>query len=109
MVEPFLVEYYGNGVARPISEPIPTVTTHDRFALVEVHGKSHRLDIRFRMLTPAELAGAQGFPKEYKFTGTRTEQVKQIGNAVPCGLSRALVTASFTRNSATATHFQTAA
>ena len=109
VVEPFVIEYYGTGGARPISEPLPTVTTHDRFALVEVDGKSHRLDIRFRMLTPAELAGAQGFPSGYKFTGTKAEQVKQIGNAVPCGLSRALVTAALTQNSGAATHYQTAA
>jgi DNA (cytosine-5)-methyltransferase 1 len=45
------------------------------------------------MLQPRELAGAQGFPDDYQFTGTKTDQVKQIGNAVPCGLARALVEA----------------
>jgi site-specific DNA-cytosine methylase len=34
--------------------------------------------------------GAQGFPPDYKFTGTREEQVKQIGNAVPVNLATAL-------------------
>ena len=101
LVEPFMVEYYGNGEARSASEPLPTVTTHDRFGLVRpevvVDGHRYRLDIRFRMLTAGELAGAQGFPVGYQFTGTKTEQVKQIGNAVPCGFARALVLAQLTQ------------
>ena len=40
------------------------------------------LDILFRMLKPHELAGAQSLG-HMTFTGTRDEQVKQIGNAVP--------------------------
>lgn len=31
---PFVVPYYGTGVADPVSEPLATVTTRDRFALV---------------------------------------------------------------------------
>jgi DNA (cytosine-5)-methyltransferase 1 len=88
LIEPFLVQYYGNGEARSINSPLDTVTCRDRFALVE--GTPYSLDIRFRMLQPHELAGAQGFPKKYWFAGNKSEQVKQIGNAVPCGLARAL-------------------
>jgi DNA (cytosine-5)-methyltransferase 1 len=86
-----VVEYYGNGQARPVTDPLPTVTCNDRFALVEASGSR----IGFRMLQPHELAAAQGFPSNYQFTGTKTEQVRQIGNAVPCGFSRALVAAQF--------------
>lgn len=86
----FLVEYYGNGRPRNLNDPLPTVTTHDRFAIV-LPGPH---DVRFRMLQPHELAQGQGFPKSYRFTGTKTEAVKQIGNAVPCGLARAIVTAA---------------
>ena len=89
-----VVEYYGNGQARPVTDPLPTVTCNDRFALV--HEQRGRLC--FRMLQPHELAAAQGFPRGYTFTGTKTEQVKQIGNAVPCGFARALVTAAITQN-----------
>lgn len=88
LVEPFLTGYYGNGDNSPVSEPVPTVTTKDRFALVEPDGV--RFDIRFRMLQPHELALAQGFPADYKFEGNREQIVKQIGNAVPCGLAEAL-------------------
>ena len=48
------------------------------------------LDIHFRMLQPHELAAAMSFPKTYKFTGTREEVVKQIGNSWAGELSKAL-------------------
>jgi len=89
VAQPFIVEYYGNGQARPISDPLPTVTTRDRFALVEPQ-QQDKIDIRFRMLTPGELAAAQSFPSEYVFTGTREEVVKQIGNAVCPKMAEAL-------------------
>lgn len=91
----YLVEYYGNGIAREVTEPLPTVTCNDRFGLVQFDG----LEMHFRMLKPHELAAAQGFPKGYKFSGNTTEQVRQIGNAVPCGFARALLTAQLTQQS----------
>jgi DNA (cytosine-5)-methyltransferase 1 len=89
LIEPFLVKYYGNGDTEPIDIPLGTVTTKDRFGLVEPGGE-FALDIRFRMLQPHELAAAQGFPRDYKFCGTKTDITKQIGNAVPVNLSREL-------------------
>lgn len=88
MVSPFLVQYYGNGGARSIDVPLDTVTTKDRFGLVE--GNTYTLDIRFRMLLPHELAAAQGFPVDYSFAGNRSDQVRQIGNAVCAPVARAL-------------------
>lgn len=41
------------------------------------------IDIRIRMLKPSELAKAHSFPDDYRLTGNRGEQVKQIGNSVP--------------------------
>ena len=83
------MEYYGNGQCKPITEPCGTVTTKDRFALI--NPESIRLG--FRMLQPHELAAAQSFPKDYQFTGTKTEVVKQIGNAVCPMMAKALVEA----------------
>jgi DNA (cytosine-5)-methyltransferase 1 len=101
LVEPFLIQYYGNGGATSTADPLDTVTTKDRHALVkpivEIDGQKYRLDIRFRMLQPHELALAQGFPAGYVFTGTKTDQVKQIGNAVPRRLARALVAAAISQ------------
>ena len=75
-------------------EPLDSATTKARFGLcqprVEINGEPYLVDILFRMLTPKELSRAQGFPDGYKFTGTTTEVVKQIGNAVLKNLAKAL-------------------
>lgn len=96
LCKPFLTKFYGSeSEPHSIDKPLGTVTTKDRFGLVlpqlEINGETYALDIHFRMLQPDELAAAQGFPSDYEFTGTKTEITKQIGNAVPCGLARALV------------------
>lgn len=85
--QPFITEYYGNGGAHPSGIPLPTITTKDRFAVCEV---TDGIELGFRMLQPNELAEATGFPSDYKFTGTKTEVVKQIGNAVPPNFAKAL-------------------
>jgi DNA (cytosine-5)-methyltransferase 1 len=44
--------------------------------------------IQNRALTPREGARIQGFPDDFSFAGSRTQIVKQIGNAVPPILSK---------------------
>lgn len=83
--EPFVTKYYGTGGATPVSAPLDTITAKDRFALVE----PTRMDVYFRMLQPHELASAMGFDG-YQFAGTKTDQVRQIGNAVAVRTARAL-------------------
>ena len=96
LVDPFLIEYYGTGSAESIDEPLNTITGRDRFGLVEPYlfqdqnGIQYKMDIRFRMLQPSELAAAMSFPTGYVFTGNREQQVKQIGNAVPVSTASAL-------------------
>lgn len=90
VTRPFLIEYYGNSSSQAVDEPLPTVTTKDRFALVVPDAFPWGLDIRFRMLQPRELAAAMGFPPEYAFAGNKTETTKQIGNAVPVNLAKSL-------------------
>jgi DNA (cytosine-5)-methyltransferase 1 len=102
LVEPYLVKFYGTAGAESINDPLATVTAKDRFGLcmpmVEINGERYLVDIHFRMLQPHELARAQGFPDDYKFSGNRESVVKQIGNAVTCGLSRALIKAVVSQN-----------
>ncbi len=95
IAQPSLIKFYGTADASGIDEPVPSVTTKDRFGLmildwIEQGYGVYLLDIRFRMLQPRELARAQGFPDEYQFTGNREDVVKQIGNAVPPDVANAL-------------------
>lgn len=70
-----LVPYYGSTRGgRSLSRPVGTLTTHDRYALVDGD--------RLRMLTVDEQRIAMGFPEGYPLTGTRADQVKLLGNAV---------------------------
>lgn len=91
LVQPFLVKYYGTAKTQSINLPLGTVTSKGRFALVQPDN-TYQVDILFRMLKPHELAAAMGFGSDYQFTGTQTDQVRQIGNAVPVGLAEALCT-----------------
>lgn len=52
------------------------------------------VDIMMRMLHVMELLQIQGFPKDYKLAGTKTQQKKFIGNSVPPDLAEAIVSAA---------------
>lgn len=101
-VQAFLVKYFGTGVAKPVDQPLDTVTPKDRFALVTIHGEEYIItDIRMRMLTPRELFNAQGFPEDYIIDQDdegnaypRTKQVARCGNAVTPPVPAALVRAN---------------
>lgn len=87
LCRPFLAKYYGMGAGvKSVEEPLDTVTAKDRFGLVEPSG----MDIYFRMLQPHELARAMGFDEGYVFCGTKSDQVRQIGNAVAVRTAAAL-------------------
>lgn len=103
LIEPFLVKYFATATgAQSIHDPLDTVTTRDRHALVSGEAGDARLDIRIRMLQPHELAAGQGFPIGYRFAGNKTEQTKQIGNAVEVNQARALFTAMLAERRAVA-------
>lgn len=98
-VEAFLVKYFSSGIAKSVDEPLDTVTTKDRFALVTIHGEKYVItDIRMRMLSPRELFNAQGFPGDYIIDHDadghaypRSKQVARCGNAVTPPVPAALV------------------
>ena len=85
--------YYGNPTFAPISRPVPTLTTKDRLALLEGYSHDgHKIsDVSLRMLSVKEMQLAQSFPNDYVFCGTKSDAVKQIGNAVPPKLAEAIV------------------
>jgi len=118
MTAAFLVKYYGTdsdnetAQSQAVNRPMDTVTTKARFAVVTVTIDATTyviVDIGLRMLTPRELARAQGFPEDYvldpvvrKFLRgkwverklTISEQISAIGNSVCPPMARALVAAN---------------
>lgn len=76
-----LMPYYGSSHPHPVDQPIGTVTTKDRHALIDVEAIVD--DCGFRMLEPHEIAAAMAFPLGYiPDTYTKRDRVKLAGNAV---------------------------
>lgn len=109
----FLMRYHASGGQwADLRDPMTTVTTHDRLALVTVWLKGEPwviVDITLRMLVPRELYNAQDFPPDYVIdrtsTGkvlTKTAQVRMAGNSVSPLPMRLIVAANYseTANSA---------
>jgi DNA (cytosine-5)-methyltransferase 1 len=107
-VHAFLMKYYSEGGQwQDLREPLHTVPTKDRMALVTARGALPNIrDIGMRMLAPHELYRAQGFPADYiidrdahgnKFT--KTAQVAKCGNSVCPPLAAALVRANMAEQS----------
>ncbi|WP_236546072.1 DNA cytosine methyltransferase [Stenotrophomonas sp. 364] len=103
-VAAFLVKYYGSGIAVDPRDPLDTVTTKDRLALVTVVIKGAPyviVDIGLRMLKPHELYRAQGFPVGYIIDRTAngmplttSAAVRMVGNSVSPPPLRALAKAN---------------
>lgn len=89
--EHLLVPYYGNGSARTVREPIGTLSTRDRYALVK--GEVAIEDVLFRMLEPHEIGRAMSFADEYVVLGNKRERVRQYGNAVTPNVAEVIVSA----------------
>lgn len=103
-VRAFLVKYYSEGGQwQDLRDPMHTVPTKDRLGLVTIKGEDYAIvDIGMRMLTPRELARAQGFPDDYILDPivngkplSKSAQVRMIGNSVCAPLAAALVKANF--------------
>ena len=95
-----LVKYYGTAIGCDLREPLDTVTGQGgKFGLITVRGENYQIvDIGMRMLQPAELFRAQGFPDDYNiqpyFRGkpmTKKAQIAMAGNAVCPQVAEALV------------------
>ncbi len=108
-INAFLIKYYGASHGADLKDPLHTVTTKDRFALITVKRKAYQIiDIGMRMLTPRELFLAQGFGPDYIIDRTATgqkitvkEQVHKCGNSVCPPVAQALVAANYHVNSST--------
>ena len=78
--------YLGHRRINP-DEPAPTVTARGDLkggVVVLHHPNNHR------RMSARELASAQSFPMDYEFQGARSSVYRQIGNAVPVLLGKAI-------------------
>lgn len=108
----FLMKFYSQGGQwASLDDPMHTIPTKDRMALVMVHGEPYYItDIGLRMLTPRELFKAQGFPESYQIDVlvgdrplTKTAQVRMCGNSVSPPMAAALAAANYGRMAKEAT------
>lgn len=87
----FLLVYYGTdggGGWQKLDRPLRTITTVDRFALVEPSMTGHSM----RMLQVSELKKAMGFKSDFVMNhGTRRENIKILGNGVCPPVMQAVV------------------
>lgn len=73
----FVMPYYGSGsgmTGRSINRPIGTITTKDRWAIVN--------GTKMRMFSVDECRRAMGFPEKYRLAKQKTVSIKMLGNAV---------------------------
>jgi DNA (cytosine-5)-methyltransferase 1 len=73
----FLAPYYGSGsglTGRSIARPIGTITTRDRWAVID--------GPRMRMLQVSEARAAMGFRADYALPAGKKEAMHLLGNAV---------------------------
>ena len=87
----FLLVYYGTDGAggwQRLDRPLRTVTTIDRFALVEHDGATWRM----RMLQVPELRRAMGFSDDFVLpVGSRRDRIRLLGNGVCPPVMEAIV------------------
>lgn len=84
--ERFLVAYYGNTQGgRSLDRPIGTLTTHDRYALID--------GARMRMVNKRESTAFMGFPEDYILPQDHKSALHMLGNAVCPPMARTLIEA----------------
>lgn len=84
----FLTPYYGSGsgkTGRSIDRPIGTITTFDRWALIDGD--------RMRMLSVTEARRAMGFPDDYILPAQAKAAMMMLGNAVAPPVARDFIEA----------------
>jgi DNA (cytosine-5)-methyltransferase 1 len=82
----WLVIPYRNAASKTTGEPFHTLSTKDSAALL---GPAPALeDCHYRMIQPREQLLAQRFPDDYVMKGNKGEQTMQAGNAVSCNAAQ---------------------
>lgn len=88
----FILSYYGNALVRTVDQPLGTITTKPRHALITIpHPGATVNDCGYRMVTFAECRRAMGYPASFRFACGDTEALRQIGLSVTPAVAALLV------------------
>ncbi|MCX5324308.1 DNA cytosine methyltransferase [Streptomyces sp. NBC_00120] len=82
----WLVIPYRNAATKSTGEPLHTVSTVDSAAIASPAPELE--DCHYRMIQPREQLLAQRFPADYTVHGNKGEQTMQAGNAVSCNVAQ---------------------
>jgi DNA (cytosine-5)-methyltransferase 1 len=88
-----LLPYYSRSGPRPVTQPMGTLTTRDRYALVQYPDVPAVEDCTLRMFAPREIAAGMAFASDYRVKGNKRQQVAGFGNAVTPPVPEVLVSA----------------
>lgn len=84
--ERFVTAYYGNERGgRSLSRPLGTITTRDRWAVIDGD--------RMRMVNVNECRAAMGFPADYRLPERQKDAMHMLGNAVVPVVARDVINA----------------
>jgi DNA (cytosine-5)-methyltransferase 1 len=84
--ERFVTAYYGNEKGgRSLSRPLGTITTRDRWAVIDGE--------RMRMVNVNECRKAMGFPDGYQLPERQKDAMHMLGNAVVPAVARDVIQA----------------
>ena len=82
-VNAFFSYYYGKAQSSGMGDPVGTMSTRDRVALVLSYPENVKLeDCTYRMIQPREVQRAMAFDEDYIVLGSGKDKVRQLGNAV---------------------------
>lgn len=88
----YIVSAIPKGNLPPAPEPKENATSVKIKTFMQQNSIS---DIKIRMLKISELKAIQGFPSDFELTGTKTNQLKFIGNSVVPLMAQKLVEANY--------------
>jgi DNA (cytosine-5)-methyltransferase 1 len=87
----------GSEMSTPVSEYMRTLTTKGHQSLIEWRQRlGEQIDVQdvlFRMLEPHEIQRGMAFADQYIVTGSKRDQVQQLGNAVTPPVAELIVSA----------------
>ncbi len=86
-----LLKSSNSKIKNPIPVPVQKNNANSTYGVIELTDENNKpKKFNLRVLTPRECARLQGFPENYKFTGSDSDTYAQLGNAVSVPVIKAI-------------------